>query len=242
MRRQRLGRNPTFQATKSEWESNHRCGAPQINHRRDNRENQAKRDACLGEISDARSGGREEKFFVDSSTSDHLARALRSMVGMAKNSQGTPKIELRGKGVGGFTKSDLERRALELALIDNRTEATDEDRARARREFRDQDLPDALNEDAETTRSLSRDPSDPLVDRGHQVPEYGVQDEDTELQKIALEGVEEAQHEQMVESRNYVDEPLRSRPKNPTRNVNANMAKSTNPAGKTSGEKTPKKE
>jgi len=157
---------------------------------------------------------------------------------MAKNSQGTPKIELRGKGVGGFTKADLERRAQELALIDNRTEATDEDRTRARAEFLDRDLPDALNEDADTTRSLSRDPSDPLVDRGHQVPVYGLQDEDTELQKIALEGVEEAQHEQMVESRNYVDEPLRSRPKNPTKNANANTGKSARAASTDdSGEK-----
>jgi hypothetical protein len=30
---------------------------------------------------------------------------------------------------------------------------------------------------------------------------------------MTLEGVEEAQHEQMVESRNNIDEPLRSRPK-----------------------------
>lgn len=122
-------------------------------------------------------------------------------------------MELGGKGVGGFTKQDLERRALELALIDNRTEPNDDDRARALAELQDRDLPDAVNEDADSMQSLSRDPSDPLVDRGHQVPEYGGQDEDTDLQKIALEGVEEAQHEQMVESRNNIDEPLRSRPK-----------------------------
>lgn len=122
-------------------------------------------------------------------------------------------MEVRGTGVGGFSQADLERRALELALIDNRSSASDEDRARALAEFQDKDLPDAMNEDADTMQSMSRDPSDPLVDRGHQAPEYGVQDEDTDLQKMALEGVEEAQHEQMVESRNNIDEPLRSRPK-----------------------------
>lgn len=122
-------------------------------------------------------------------------------------------MEVRGKGVSGFSEADLERRALELALIDNRSTASDGDRARARAEFQDRDLPDAMNEDAESMQSMSRDPSDPLVDRGHQSPEYGGQDEDTALQKIALEGVEEAQHEQMVESRNNIDEPLRSRPK-----------------------------
>ena len=123
------------------------------------------------------------------------------------------KVEVRGKGVSGFSDADIERRAKELALIDNRAVATDEDRERARAEFRDADLPDTINEDADSMQSMSRDPSDPMTDRGHQVPEYGGQDEDTDLQKIALEGVEEAQHDQMVESRNHVDEPLRSRPK-----------------------------
>lgn len=133
---------------------------------------------------------------------------------MPRNSRDNgQKMEVRGKGVGGFSTADIERRAKELALIDNRTVANDADRDRARVEFRDRDLPDTVNEDSDTMQSMSRDPSDPMTDRGHQVPEYGGQDEDTDLQKMALEGVEEAQHDQMVESRNNVDEPLRSRPK-----------------------------
>jgi hypothetical protein len=133
---------------------------------------------------------------------------------MATNSKHTtPKVELLGKGVGGLTKADVERRAKELALIDNRTEPNDEDRAAARAEFRDRHLPAPVNEDAESMQSMSRDPSDPMVDRGHQVPSYGGDDEKAALERLALEGVEEAQHEQMLESRNNVDEPLRSRPK-----------------------------
>ena len=133
---------------------------------------------------------------------------------MPKNLRGSgQKVEVRGKGVSGFTQADLERRAKELALIDGRTVANDGDRERARGEFRDRDLPDAVNEDAESMQSMSRDPSDPMADRGHRMPEYGGQDEDTDLQKITLEGVEEAQHEQMLESRNTIDEPLRSRPR-----------------------------
>ena len=122
-------------------------------------------------------------------------------------------MEVHGAGVGAFTKADVERRAQELALIANRTEPTDEDRALALAEFRDRHLPDAVNEDAESMQSMSRDPSDPMVDRGRQVPEYGGEDEKAALEHLALEGVEEAQHEQMVESRNTIDEPLRSRPK-----------------------------
>lgn len=159
----------------------------------------------------ARGGG--GKLFSGSPGSGTTSARSSGLCRMAKHTRDTPKIEVGGKGVGGFSMQDLERRALELALIDNRATATDQDRARARAEFQDRDLPDALNEDADSMQSMSRDPSDPMVDRGHQVPEYGGQDEDTDLQKIALEGVEEAQHEQMLESRNFIDEPLRSRPK-----------------------------
>jgi hypothetical protein len=122
-------------------------------------------------------------------------------------------MELGGKGVGGFSEADVERRALELALIDGRTAINSEDRTRAIAEFRDAGLPDAVNEDAESMQSMSRDPSDPMSDRGRQVPAYGGEDEKAMLEHLALEGVEEAQHEQMLESRNFIDEPLRSRPK-----------------------------
>ena len=121
-------------------------------------------------------------------------------------------MELRGEGIGGFTKADIERRARELAEIDNRLAVTDADRERARAEFLDRDLPAAVNEDAETTRSMSRDPSDPATDRGQQAPEYVEADEDTSLQRLALEGVEEAQHDQMTAAR-AEEEPFRSKPK-----------------------------
>lgn len=123
-------------------------------------------------------------------------------------------MELRGQPVGAFTQADVERRAQELALIADRTEPNEEDRANALREFNDRHLPDAVTEDASSTQSLSRDPSDPMTDRGRQVPEYVGVDEETQLERLALEGVEEAQHDQMLQSRNYVDEPLRSRAKN----------------------------
>jgi len=124
-----------------------------------------------------------------------------------------PKIEVRGEGVSGFSRDDIERRARELALIENRTEPNDDDRARALSEFHDRNLPDAVNEDAESMRSLSRDPSDPAVDRGRQAPEYGGDDEKAALENLALEGVEEAQHEQMLAARRNIDEPLRSLPR-----------------------------
>lgn len=119
---------------------------------------------------------------------------------------------MHGKGVGGFTQADVERRARELAEIDNRVVISNEDRERARAEFLDRDLPPALNEDADTMQSMSRDPSDPATDRGHQAPDYVADDEDTSLQRLALEGVEEAQHDQMTAAR-AEEEPFRSQPK-----------------------------
>jgi hypothetical protein len=62
----------------------------------------------------------------------------------------------------------------------------------------DDDLPIDLNEGENSTDSLSRDPSDPPANRGRQVPEYSEADEDEEIERTVREGVEEAQHEQMV--------------------------------------------
>lgn len=117
------------------------------------------------------------------------------------------KVELHGQGVSGFSQADIDRRAQQLALIANRPVATDEDRAHAVAEFRDRHLPDAVNEDADSMQSMSRDPSDPMTNRGRQVPEYGGEDEKAALERLTLEGVEEAQHDQMVQSRNEPDEP-----------------------------------
>ncbi|PTX97913.1 hypothetical protein [Opitutus sp. ER46] len=127
-----------------------------------------------------------------------------------------PKINLHGRGTGGFTKGDVERRAKELAEIDNRLVVSNEDRERARAELLDRHLPEALNEDADTSRTMSRDPSDPASSRGHQVPNYIEADEETSLQRLALDGVEEAQHDQMTAARS-TEEPFRSQPKSRSR-------------------------
>jgi hypothetical protein len=131
----------------------------------------------------------------------------------------TPKIEIHGEGFGVASPDEIERRARELALIDGRTAATDTDRREARDEFQNRELPESTTEDAPPAPGATRDPSEPLSDSGRQNPDRSEPDEDTALEKLTLEGVEEAQHEQMVESRNTVDEPLRSRPKNQKRGV-----------------------
>ena len=75
------------------------------------------------------------------------------------------------------------------------------DRARARRELNGEDLPAAIDEDDQSAESLSRDPSDPPVQRGRQTRNLEESSGQNDLQKMVSEGVEEAQHEQMLASR-----------------------------------------
>jgi hypothetical protein len=60
------------------------------------------------------------------------------------------------------------------------------------------DLPSSLDENENSVDSLSRDPSDPPANRGRQTPAYAEADEEEDIERTVLEGVEEAQHEQMV--------------------------------------------
>ena len=107
---------------------------------------------------------------------------------------------LNGRPIGAAGPEDLERRARELALIDGRDLVTPEDRARAREELSGQFGAEALTEDEPTAGSRSRDPSDPVADRGVPAPQVEP-NEEADLEHLALEGVEEAQHEQMLQSR-----------------------------------------
>jgi hypothetical protein len=79
---------------------------------------------------DSRQSPAEKKRFLIARRD--LSHAPGSKRIMATNSRDSlQKVEVRGKGLGGFSEADLERRAKELALIDNRTNVTDEDRAAA---------------------------------------------------------------------------------------------------------------
>lgn len=134
---------------------------------------------------------------------------------MAKNTrdQAAPPESGRDPIAGSTAEAAIERRAREIATIAQRTEISAADRAQARADVRERRLPDAINEDADSMQSMSRDPSDPMTNRGRQVPEYGGDDEKAALEHLALEGVEEAQDEQMVAARNADEEESeRARP------------------------------
>jgi hypothetical protein len=113
------------------------------------------------------------------------------------------RMLVHGRGAGSIGKDDILRRARELADIDGRSGAdpTEEHIARARAELMGLSLPATTVEDEEATGALSRDPSEPLSISGHESELREGPDEEKAVERLALEGVEEAQHEQMLASR-----------------------------------------
>jgi hypothetical protein len=111
------------------------------------------------------------------------------------------RMILHGAGAGGISEEDLERRALEIAVINGRNDATEDDRAEAFAELQGQLLPPTSHDDAESLGALSRDPSEPPAMSGRETPSHEGDDEDQAVERLATEGVEEAQHDQMLASR-----------------------------------------
>jgi hypothetical protein len=113
------------------------------------------------------------------------------------------RILIHGQGSGTIGSKDIERRARELADIDGRSGAdiTDSDLTRAEAELMGTILPATSVEDEESDAATTRDPSEPLSVNGHEIPLREGPDEEKAVERLALEGVEEAQHEQMLAAR-----------------------------------------
>jgi hypothetical protein len=122
---------------------------------------------------------------------------------MSTNDPTSGRILIHGRGTGGISRADIERRARELAAIDGRDGAviTEDDLARARAELLGLNLPATSVEDETATGGLSRDPSEPASIPGREAELREGPDEEKAIERVVLEGVEEAQHEQMLASR-----------------------------------------
>jgi hypothetical protein len=108
------------------------------------------------------------------------------------------KILVHGREAGEVTDVDIERRASELAAIEQRI-PTAEDRARARRELAGKGVPPGVTDDEPDSHiALTRDPSEPPSDTGARVPEGQPEDEEQASDRLVEEGVAEAQHDQML--------------------------------------------
>ncbi|MFH1497420.1 MAG: hypothetical protein ABII82_06290 [Verrucomicrobiota bacterium] len=113
------------------------------------------------------------------------------------------RILRHGQPADEVTAEAIETRARELALIDGRhaSQVTDEDRRQSRAELLGQTLPATTQDDAESAGGMSRDPADPLSRPGRAATEQQSPDEQELAERLALEGVEEAQHDQMLAAR-----------------------------------------
>lgn len=112
------------------------------------------------------------------------------------------KILLHGLGAGGIARGDVEQRARENAEINGHGDVvTESDRDEARAELNGGALPDTTADDAEGTVGLLRDPSEPPSVPGHHTPNRDDPDEQQAVERLVVEGAEEAQHDQMLAAR-----------------------------------------
>lgn len=113
------------------------------------------------------------------------------------------RILVHGAGTGDLTDEDVERRARELAVIRGGSEerVTEDDRAAAWAELRGEPMPASSVDDSESRGAVTRDPSEPMADTGRQVADQEGDDDEVAPERLAIEGVEEAQHDQMLASR-----------------------------------------
>lgn len=115
------------------------------------------------------------------------------------------RIEVRGRDAGEITDQMIDKRAREIAEINGRSpdEIFSEDRAAAREELMGERLPATTEEDGKSIGELSRDPSNPPAYYGKTARATESDDEKNGLERIVLEGVEEAQHDQMLQARRH---------------------------------------
>jgi len=113
----------------------------------------------------------------------------------------TGKIINHDQAVGLTDELDIEKRAREDARIEGRRDISETDRRQAELELEGDDIPPVTDEDAEGTSSLSRDPSEPPSVPGRQIKDREAEDEQLATERLVAEGVNEAEHDQMIAAR-----------------------------------------
>src|SRR3954468_13567387 len=115
---------------------------------------------------------------------------------------GAGKITVHGNGLGVPSREEVEKRAREIALIDERdpNDFTEADWQQARREIMGDHSQSAPEEDAQNAK-MEKEWEVTPDDRGRRVPRPGIEDDEQSLgEQIVGEGVEEAAHDQMLEA------------------------------------------
>src|SRR4051812_46175012 len=122
---------------------------------------------------------------------------------MENYSQPPPgKISEHGHGIGAPSREEVERRAREFAMIDERNpdEFREGDWAQARHELMVEETnvpPEQTPDNADMTEEWSVIASS----KGHRMPRPGTEEEESVGEHLVIEGIEEATHDQMLEAR-----------------------------------------
>ena len=116
--------------------------------------------------------------------------------------EGLGKISVHGNGVGVASPEAVEKRAREIAMIDERdpNEFTDADWNQAREELMGVEhasAPEETEQNAKVTEEWNVVPSS----TGHRAPRPGVEEDETLGEQLVTDGLEEAAHDQMLEAR-----------------------------------------
>ena len=123
---------------------------------------------------------------------------------MSEQSQtGGGKISLHGNGMGVPSPEEVEKRAGEIAMIDERNpdEFTDADWNQAREELMGRLEIPPPPEETKQTAALTDDWYVAAPSRGQRAPRPGTEEEETVGEQLVTDGVEEATHDQMLEAR-----------------------------------------
>ena len=109
------------------------------------------------------------------------------------------KISEHGHGIGAPSPEEVERRAREIAMIDERNpdEFTEADWSQARHELMGEENnlpPEETPDNAEMTEEWSVIASS----KSYDIPRPGTQEEETVGEHLVIEGIEEATHDQML--------------------------------------------
>ncbi|HEY1583806.1 MAG TPA: hypothetical protein VGF73_11980 [Chthoniobacterales bacterium] len=112
------------------------------------------------------------------------------------------KINLHGNGLGVPSPETVEKRAREIAMIDERNpdEFTEEDWRQAKNELTGVEGSHAPEVDDVVDDELSERDDIPGAS-GHQVPNNGFDEDENVGEELVSGGIDEAAHDQMVEAR-----------------------------------------
>jgi hypothetical protein len=113
-------------------------------------------------------------------------------------------METRGRGDGEISDDAIARRAEELARMDGRPRASEQDRFHAREELANPGPPPSPEAD-ETVRPVEKW-SMAAASHGHEGPHVELEDEQSAAEQLVAEGVEEADHDRRVAASEEMEE------------------------------------